>query len=243
MSKKVILLGGTKGLGLSLARNASQMGMQPIIMGTSVDDPQVNKEFPENSVSFNVDLCNLNNIDPDVYGEGDIDFLFWVSGVFLKKELRDVSDFEIQRMTEIHFTGPITFLRNFLKVQKKPFSLITIASCSSWRLRQNEALYTALKAAQATFSRNLAEELSETIPGSKSLLINPGGLNTPNFWKNEDIDTEGFLDPDVVAELIWDHILKQDSIFQEVQILRKKPIEIGSPPIIEYGPKTPEIPL
>ncbi|MEM9546925.1 MAG: SDR family oxidoreductase [Bacteroidota bacterium] len=242
MNKKAIFLGGTKGLGLSLAKKAAHLGMKPIILGSSAQEEEVSKDFPDDNEAYTVDLCNMNDVDGAAYGTGSIDYLFWISGVFLKKPLNEVSDFEIRRMTDIHFLGPVTYLRNFLKVQTTPFHLITIASCSSWRLRKNESLYTGLKAAQACFSRNLAEDIAEQLPGSKSLLINPGGLNTPNFWKNENIDTAGFLNPDKVADIIWDHVLNQKTVFQEVQILRKKPVVIGSDPIIKYGPQKPEIP-
>lgn len=242
MNKKVIILGGTKGLGLSIAKKAAALGMHPIILGTSVNDVFTLKGLPQGSEIYQADLCAINKLDPKAYGNGDIAYLFWVSGVFLKKRLTEVSDDELDQMTKIHFTGPLTFLRNFLTRQHKPFHLITIASCSSWRLREHETVYTSLKAAQACFARNLADELASDFPGSKSLLINPGGLNTPNFWKNEDIDTTDFLDPDLVSKIIWKEVFNQKSVFKEMQILRNKPVVPGDPPIIEYGPKIPEIP-
>ena len=100
-------------------------------------------------------------------------------------------------------------------------------------------MYCALKAAKAAFTRNFARELVRDLPGSKVTLINPGGLKTPNFWKNSGQDISKFMDPNEVAKIIWNEIERQEEPFKEVNILRKS----DGGHNISYGPRIPEQPF
>ena len=96
-----------------------------------------------------------------------------------------------------------------------------IASCSSWRLREQEAVYCGLSAAKATFARNMAADLARERPGSKVTLLNPGGIRTPFYYEQEE-EGEGFIDQVWLAEYIWASVLNQRDTFSELQILREK---------------------
>lgn len=119
---------------------------------------------------------------------------------------------------------------------------MVIASSSSWKLRTDQTIYTAVKAAQATFVRNLATEFQRDRPDSKILLVNPGGLKTPHFHKDFNYDIGQFLDPDLAAGIIWNKVVRQTSIFKEIQILRQKgDAAEEQAPIIIDGPVKPEV--
>jgi NAD(P)-dependent dehydrogenase (short-subunit alcohol dehydrogenase family) len=240
--KKAIVLGGTKGLGAAIASQSQKRGIATVVYGSSVGQ-EGEDHLPAEVTRRQVDLESAESVAAADLGHGDVDYFFWVAGVFLQKRLVDTTHFELDRMTEIHFTNPLKFVQRLQQLQKRPYHFITVASCSSWRLRSDETVYCSLKAAQATFARSFAVELTRDLPGSKVLLINPGGLKTPNFWKEKPTqDLSDFLDPDLVASIIWDEISGQKKPFHEVQILRRKPAIPGSAPIVEYGPKLPEFP-
>mgnify|MGYP001611567019 CR=1 FL=1 len=172
-------------------------------------------------------------------GCDDIKYFFCVAGIFLRKPMKDVSKEERKAMIATHLDGPIEVLQQFHRHQKTPYHLVTIASTSSWRMRDNETLYCALKAAKAAFTRNFARELARDFPGSKTTLVNPGGLKTPNFWDASGQDISAFMEPDKVAKIIWDEVAGQTTNYKELQIIRNND---GSPKI-EYGPKIPELPF
>ena len=235
-----LFLGGTKGLGFHLAQQASTHSTVPIIYGTSATAMKNKTDFPAAAEFYDIDLQQAECINPFESLTYSIDYFFWIAGAFLKKPLVATTNREIAAMTHLHFTNPVRLIRDAIKQFNKPFHLVTIASCSSWRLREDETIYTALKAAQATFSRNIAVELTRDNPGSKVTLINPGGLKTVNFWKDYIIDAQNFLDPAKVAKIIWDIVTKQQIPFTEVQILRKKPVVTPNDPIVEFGARVPE---
>ena len=251
MGKRALILGGTKGLGLSLAWEAHRREILSTITGRSANDQKVIETFPPQSVAMALDFTDYKSADsfrlfesPDFYTS--YDYIFWVAGAFLREPFMYISPPSIERMTWTHFMGPLIALRALhirhayiLEHQHLSYHLITIASTSSWRTRENEAIYCALKAAKATFTRNFARELVRDLPGSKVTLVNPGGMKTPNFWKESGQDTSNFMNSDVVAKIIWDEVQNQQARFKELQIMRD---EDGSPNL-SYGPRIPELPF
>ncbi|MBF0109948.1 MAG: SDR family oxidoreductase [Magnetococcales bacterium] len=240
-----LLLGATKGLGLELAREGARRNLSPIIYGRSAGEPNAITETPPGAKLYVIDLQSPEQVRRAPLPDTPVDFFFWVAGAFLKAPLQQTDASQIDLHVDLHFRGPVQFLRRFLCHQAEPFHLVTIGSVSSWRLREDEALYCGLKAAQTAFTRNLAVELVRDRPGSRVTLINPGGLNIPTFWEKWEAtapDRHKFLDPVAVARIIWDLAMAQREPFRETQIMRRKPHGPGVDPIIEHRPRCPEIP-
>ncbi|WP_175919743.1 SDR family NAD(P)-dependent oxidoreductase [Burkholderia pyrrocinia] len=236
-----LLLGATKGLGLELARDSVRRRIAPVIYGRSADQPGAIADAPQGATLHVLDLQIPDSVAHAPLPEHPVGWFFWIAGAFLKAPLARTAADDIDLYIDLHLRGPIQFLRRFLRHQAGPFNLVTIGSVSSWRLREDEALYCALKAAQAAFTRNLAVEMVRDRPGSRVTLVNPGGLNVPTFWEKAPQDLTGFLDAGVVARLVWDAAMSQSAPFAEIQVMRQKPVVPGSAPVVEYGPRCPEI--
>lgn len=242
--RHALVLGGTKGLGLSLACQSHLHGLIPIVTGRSLSGEDTRKELgPENVCSTilfrKLDLTDLGDIDWLKLKDFNIPYFFWVAGVFSRKSLRDLPIEDLNQMIDVHLRGPIRVLQQFHKNRVGPYHLVVVASTSSWRMRTDETIYCALKAAKAAFARNFARELVRDFPGSKVTLVNPGGLKTPNFWGVSGQDISKFMEPKEVAKIIWDEVLRQEAPYHEIQMMRN---DDGSPKV-EYGPRLPELPF
>ena len=242
MAKTALILGGTKGLGLSLSWEAHNRQVRPIIAGRSTGDT-VNETFPPSYDFLRLDLSDPESVEQQFARRsvGPVDYVFWVAGNFHRQALDKMPPEWIESMVGTHLSGPVRALE-LIHFQlhyslKHPYHLVTIASTSYWRIRDNESLYCALKAAKAAFTRNLALELGRDLPGSKTTLINPGGMRTALF-DGTGQDVSKFMDPDDVAKIIWDEVESQQSLFKEVQIMR----DSNGDPSVSYGPRTPELP-
>lgn len=239
MTKKAIILGGTKGLGLAISHILSENNVEPIILGSSAMFEENVNHYPPNAHYQELNLLDdtqIKNVNFSAYGT--IDYFFWVAGLFLIKKTEELTDIEIETLTKLHITSPIKLLRKFKNEQKLPCHYVTIASSSSWKLREHQALYCAVKAAKAAFMRNYANDLALEKNNSKVLLINPGGLNTPNFHKNYQINMgSNALNPEKVSQIIWQEMCSQQGTFKEIQLLRNPS---GGEPFITYGPNIPE---
>lgn len=246
-----LILGGTKGLGRALAVESHQRGIRPVIVGRSVreakEDPLLQgAEFHQADLSQPLNFCKEVRADWQ-----DVSHVFWVAGIFLRKKLTDCSEEEVLRMVDTHLTGPLLVLAAIHRLMKlarpladepgRPYHLVTIASTSSWRVRQDEAVYCALKAAKAHFTRNYAREVVADLPGSKVTLVNPGGIRTPEFWAGSGQDLTGFMEPKDLAAVIWNEVVSQTKPYAEFQVLRS-PAGDGTP-FVQSGPQKPEEPF
>lgn len=252
-----LILGGTKGLGRALAIESLTRGITPMITGrsteTAMEDPAL-----DGALFRKLDLSDPEDINSgtrvyELLGRGDVapqfSHVFWVAGIFLRKPFTDCTQEEIARMTAVHFTGPLAVLAAVHRIQKianpladrpgAPYHLVTIASTSSYRIREDEAVYCGLKAAKAHFTRNFAVEIQRDLPGSKVTLVNPGGIATPDFWDGTGQDLAQFMDPAGLAKIIWENVAEQNGAYMELHVPRS---EEGKP-LPMYGMMPPEPPL
>jgi NAD(P)-dependent dehydrogenase (short-subunit alcohol dehydrogenase family) len=234
MKKTALFIGGTKGLGLELARRAYADGWGVTIAGRSALEcllvtSDCAKPFP-------LDLeADRIEIPPD---QGPFDLIAWVAGIYQEGSFIDLVPSEMVRLTRAHLTGPISAITELLRRNRrreKPCHLVVIGSTSSYVSRVDESYYDALKAAKAQLARALGKELPRDLPGSRVLLACPGGMATP-FWEGRGRDTSRFMDPFDVAFAIWHEVQFQKTPFLEIRLLRQP----DRSPKVEYGPQLQE---
>ena len=236
-----LILGGTKGLGLALAKESAARGIQPIATGRSADDPSIEASLPQSAIRIVMDLTDDKSIDKalSTLEYDTIDYFFWNAGTWPgKKPFRELSPADIDNITATNFTGPLKVLHRFHEKRashKKPYHLIAISSPSAWLIRKNETVYCASKDAQAVFVLNFADELARELPGSHATIFYPSGMKTEIF-KDAKQDTTGYMEPLEVAKAVWDEVLNQKEVCREVHIIRNKEKNDGSF-MLEYGTK------
>ncbi|MFB6566364.1 SDR family NAD(P)-dependent oxidoreductase [Streptomyces noursei] len=231
------VIGGTHGLGRALALSAHARGLRTVVYGRTAESLSDDGLLPRH-----LDLCDPRSVrDTDVEVPAPC-YVLWVAGAFLKKTLADTTEDEVEQLTRLLFTGPVNFLRRLLAAAGGPVHLITVASSSAWKRRERESLYCGLKAAQATFVRNLVPELLAAHPENRVTLVNPGGLAVPDFHTGLALDFGAMMDPDRVARIVWDIAADQRRPFTEVQILRSSAPGSEGTPEVSYGARTPQAP-
>lgn len=228
--KRSLIIGGTRGLGRELAAESLRRGITPIVTGRSIERARADPSLR------GAEFCRFDLNFPHTLAENwcrtwnDISHVFWVAGIFMRRKVAETPAEDVRLMVDTHLLGPVVALGDLVHLMKlnrpladepgQPFHLVTIGSTSSWKVRDNEALYCALKAAKAHFTRNFARELVCDLPGSKVTLVNPGGIRTPDFWDGSGQDISSYINPADLAEVIWDEVLAQEAEFSEFQVLR-----------------------
>ncbi|MFA5935759.1 MAG: SDR family oxidoreductase [Patescibacteria group bacterium] len=224
MEKNALFLGGTKGLGLEMAKLAVAEEMEVMIAGRTAKECSLVNEGK--ALGARIDLTDgRNGIEPLLYFHRAFDVMVWSAGIHQQGSFTDLGVEDVARYTRTHFEGPVAILANFLKANKtamKPCHLVVIGSSSAYKARADQSVYCALKAAKAQLARALGKELpgEKSIPGSKVLLAHPGGMNTP-FWKGREDQAVGFMDPAAVAAIIWEYMKQQTEPFCEIHIDRQ----------------------
>lgn len=245
-----LILGASKGLGLEIGREAQARGMVGVGVARSIfgsfatlHEGWVGRKADITDPSAIIDILELHQALP-------ITHIFWVAGIpprsvkgrdddtLHKMNIMSSTSKDVDDMMQTHLIGPINIFRECMRrAWRKPIRFVTIASTSSYRLRENETLYCTVQAAKAHFTRNFARELHRDLSKEcKTLLVNPGGMRT-DFLKGV-ADVSNWMDPAAVAKIIWDRLAAQTHFFEEINILRQ---DDGSPKVVD-GPQVPESP-
>jgi len=205
-----IIIGGTSGLGLSIA----QVGLRddvnpitPIILGRSVEQAAV--EFEDGEAIFcGYDLTHSDptEIDNILASDREIDYVFWVAGNPQPHAMIDMDSLGIDNMIDVHLLGPMKLIRHiyeffYLRQLRLP-QLVVISSTSAYKVRRGEDLYCALQAAKVAFATNFCQTMRFVDATFSVTLVMPAGMDSP-FWQWSQKDTSSFLNTRDVADIIW----------------------------------------
>jgi short-subunit dehydrogenase len=189
----VLVIGGTSGLGLELARDFHDADNQVTVTGR--------RQFEEAGLQYEVfDLATPElpkRVRELVMRLPEIDVLVYAAGYYQEGRITDLSEQEIEEMIDVGGRGLIYVMRSILAEQNSLKELITITSTSQWTPRALEPIYNFAKAGAGHFSNAMAEDGRV----AKVLVAGPAGMNT-DFWDGLDKDTEVMLDPAWVADEI-----------------------------------------
>lgn len=219
---RIMVVGGTSGLGLELSKI---FAVHSIMASTFISVTATGRHDPGYShFSYEeLDLVSPNlrrNLNHLIRGStGQINLLVYAAGYYQAKPIDKLTDSEIQDMCTVGLEAPAMILNTILGNQDKLPGLIYISSTSAWKPRPNEPLYAAVKAG----AEQLVRSVSESGRVGKTLIAAPGGLKNTNFYTGTERDTSAFLDPEWVAKQIVDYFITKDFTFECIDILNDPP--------------------
>lgn len=189
-----LIVGGTSGLGLLIAKSLRDDGFSVHVTGRrSITEPGIllhtldltADTLPERITELVAKLPTIN-------------VLVYAAGYFQDGRITDLSNKEIEEMFDVGGRGLVYVVKSILEKQGNLDELITITSTSQWTPRQREPIYNFVKAGAAHFSNSLSQDGRI----KKVLVAGPAGMRT-NFWSGiQRDDLNEMLDPMWVAEKI-----------------------------------------
>ena len=207
-----LIIGGTSGLGLELAKDFNLDGNEVYVTGR--------RELNETGLHYErFDLAEPDlpkRIGQMVMKLPEINTLVYAAGYFQEGRITDLSDGEIEQMIDVGGRGLIYFVKAILDKQGSLDELVTITSTSQWTPRKLEPIYNFAKAGAAHFSNAMAEDGRV----SKVLVAGPAGMNTA-FWEGiERDDFDKMLDPKWVANEVM-KLRQSDYKYKFAKIMRE----------------------
>lgn len=199
--KKVLVTGGSGGIGFSIAETLSLAGHEVIITGR--DTEKLKKAAKKiNAGGLKVDLTEPFDIaeKPDV--------LINNAGAYAWSSIENTPVGEIEKLLRINLEAPIKLCARFVPVMKEKGwgRIINIGSISGAVGEANAALYSASKAGLIGLTKSLALELAEH--GITVNTINPGWVKTAmteGFLNTEILETipqKRYIEPKEIADLV-----------------------------------------
>ncbi|HUC01337.1 MAG TPA: SDR family oxidoreductase [Candidatus Paceibacterota bacterium] len=212
---RALVVGGTSGLGLELARLLKINHKEVVITGrTDPKDPESTffKMSLESGTGFPLPMDQL--VDDYTFGT-----VVYNPGFYQEGRISDLSDRQILDMVNVGFLAAAMLIRRILLKQGRLERFVAITSTSQWTPRELEPVYTAVKAALGMFANSLS--LDQRV--GRTLVVGPSGMNT-KFWAGTHRDMSVMLDPRWVAGLVIDHLFELPGYtYKHIKILRDPP--------------------
>jgi NAD(P)-dependent dehydrogenase (short-subunit alcohol dehydrogenase family) len=180
--KKVVILGGTSGMGLAAAKKLLDGGARVLVTGRSQAGlDSAKQELGTNALVVSSDARSLTDIDAlaaQVKAEFDtIDLLFVNAGFSTPAPLANVTEAIYDEMFNLNAKGPFFAVQKFAPLINRGGSVVLTTSVANVKGLPGQATYGAAKAALRSLARTLATEL---LPQDIRVnAVSPGPLATP----------------------------------------------------------------
>ena len=203
----VVILGGTSGIGLALAKHYAQQGNQVIVCGRNVAKvpKEVLDEYPELSV-YALDVSKPHDVSEFFQQAHKIDLFIYSAGYYFNERKLDLTLEESERMLAVNLTGfqqAFQLASDRMQAQKSGH-LVAISSVAGTLRQANASLYGRLKRNMIETSLSYRHALIDhNIDVS---VVAPGYMNTERLRElnNGDASHKPFLlsETDAVDEIV-----------------------------------------
>ena len=195
--KKVVVIGGTSGMGLATAKMLLDGGARVLVTGRSqVGLDSAQKELGNDALVVSSDARSLTDLDAlasRVKAEFDtFDLLFVNAGFSTRAPLESITEAVYDEMFNLNAKGPLFAVQKLAPLINRGGSVVLTTSIANVKGMPGNATYGAAKAALRSFARTLATEL---VPRDIRVnAVTPGPIDTPILAKM-------FPDKDAAAQL------------------------------------------
>ena len=197
LDKKVVIIGGTSGIGLATAKMLVNGGARVLVTGRSqagLDSAQ--KELGKGALVVSSDARSLTDIDALASRTkaelGTLDLLFVNAGFSTFAPLDSVTETAYDEMFNLNAKGPFFAVQKIAPLITRGGSVVLTTSTANVKGMPMIGAYGGAKAALRSFARMFAVEL---LPREIRVnAVSPGPIDTPIVGK-------AFPDNDVAAQL------------------------------------------
>lgn len=227
--KVVVITGGSRGLGKSIAQSFISRGTTVIISSLDREElDNTSREIGADAILADVrneeEVKNLADTVVKKYGRIDV----WINnaGVWLPKQYVEEIDIpKAKNLFEVNVFGTLYGMRAVVPHLKKQGygSIVNIISTTALpgMSGSSGSMYVASKCAISGMTHTVRDELKDT--DIKLFGIYPGGIKTELFGDNPPDTLDDFLDPNDVAEKIVENVLSDNP---EIDLVLKRPGQI-----------------
>ena len=184
--RKVVVTGGTTGIGLASARAFLDEGAEVLVTGRSDESVErAVRELGANAHGFAADSTKVPDLEALAKEAkrvlGRVDVLFVNAGNGMFAPITDVDEALFDRQFDLNVKGVFFTVQKLLPLMDEGASIILTASAVHKKGVPGGSLYFASKAAVRSFARTMAAELAEK--GIRVNALSPG-ITPTSFFAN-----------------------------------------------------------
>lgn len=184
--KRILITGGTSGIGLATAKRFLEEGARLIVTGVNPDSlAKAQTELGTDVKVLSADSASVEaqrELAQAVASEfGQLDVAFLNAGVSVWQPIEDWTEDAFDRSFAINVKGPYFLVQALLPVFAKPASVVLNTSINAHVGAARSSVYAATKAAFLNMAKTLSTELLER--GVRFNAVSPGPVETPLYDK------------------------------------------------------------
>lgn len=230
--KKVVILGGSVGIGFATAKAAAEEGAEVIIVSSNQE--RLNKalnQLPGNAQSFAVDLSDEQQIATLFTGIGNLDHLVYTAGETL--QLGNVADTDVdvaKKFFNVRYWGAFSAVKYASANINAGGSITLTGGSASKRPGAGWGLGASICAAMEGFTRAMAVELA---PIRVNIVV-PGLVKT-GLWASMTTDEQDGMFNFFSEKLPVKYVAGPDDIALTYLHLMKQPYCTGQAVVVDGG--------
>lgn len=203
----VIITGGSKGIGLSIAKVFARKTDRPIVL-LARNKHELNQAkdrcLAEGAKKVDIivaDLLEENTLSEINFDALDPGILINNAGSFLFKKLKDTSAEEFEQQFRVNALGAFNITQKVLPELHKKDRALIVNVCSEASLKGygQSGAYAASKHATLGYTRSLRSELMKTKIAITAINL---GQTYSTSWEEVNVDPNDLIDPEDVGRLI-----------------------------------------
>jgi len=206
--KKVLVTGGTRGIGKSVAEIFYKNNFTVYITGTNeIEIPNYVDGF------FVVDFSNKTSTNEFIKKISDLSFDVLVNnaGINIIKPITDVTDNDFDKILSVNVKSPYFLTKEIFKNMKEGGKIINISSIFGYVSKEFRSLYTTTKYAINGLTKSTSIEFSKkgilvnsVLPGFTETELTFKSLNKKELHKmEENIPLKRLAKPNEISELVY----------------------------------------
>lgn len=184
--KKVVVIGGTSGMGLATARHLSEQGASVLVTGRTETDIQTARAMLGDRAVVRSDVGSMADIRalPSIIREhlGSIDLLFVNAGINVGAPFGAIAEDVYGQAFRVNTKGPYFTVQTLAPLINDGGAIVFTTSVANVRGLPGASVYAATKAAVRSMVRSFAGELLDR--NIRVNAVSPGPIDTPILAKS-----------------------------------------------------------
>ncbi|MGY0035620.1 SDR family NAD(P)-dependent oxidoreductase [Pedobacter sp. NJ-S-72] len=183
--KKIVIIGGTSGIGLATAKAAASKDATIIVLSSNQD--RINKalsELPENTIGYAIDVTDETQVKNVFEKIGFFDHLIFTAGENL--QLGDLKDTQLEnarKFFDVRYWGAFTAVKYASSYINPKGSIVLTSGIASNRPGKGWSLGASICSAMEGFTRAMAIDLAPI----RINIVSPGVVKT-DLWSGMSSD-------------------------------------------------------
>jgi short-subunit dehydrogenase len=228
MNKKMVVTGGTKGIGLALAQKFTKGGFDVAVCARTENDLLIVENSltalriseDQEILTVRCDISKKDELkafaDDVLHALGHVDVLVNNGGIFMPGHIYNEEDGLLEKLIETNLYSAYHLSRWLLPdmIKNNSGHIFNMCSVAGLKAYPNGGSYSISKFAMLGLSKAQREELKEFNIKVTTLL--PGATLTDS-WKGTDLPASRFMKAEDVADIVWDiYSLSSGTVVEEV---------------------------